>query len=97
LNQFKLITFFVIKNRSRKNRGNKMVLALQILQILSGVMLIFLVLLHAPKGAGLGSIGGAAQLFSSQQSAESSLNKITYWTAGVFLVVSLLIGLGIIK
>ncbi|MEW5819106.1 MAG: preprotein translocase subunit SecG [Cyanobacteriota bacterium] len=75
----------------------KMIFVLQILQIISGILLIFLVLLHAPKGAGLGSIGGAAQLFSSQQSAESSLNRITYWTTGVFMGISVLIGLGIIK
>lgn len=74
-----------------------MVLVLQILQVLSGVFLILLVLLHSPKGAGMGSIGGAAQLFSSQQTAESTLNKITYWTAGVFMLISFIIGLGIIK
>lgn len=74
-----------------------MVLALQIIQILSGVLLVILILLHAPKGAGLGGIGGAAQLFSSQSSAESSLNKLTYWVAGVFIAISMLIGLGIIK
>lgn len=74
-----------------------MVLALQILQAFSGILLVVLILLHAPKGGGLGGIGGASQLFSSQKSAESGLNLITHWTAGIFLFISLIIGIGIIK
>jgi preprotein translocase subunit SecG len=74
-----------------------LLLIMQILQIASGVLLIFLILLHAPKGAGLGGIGSAAQLFSSQSSAEAGLNKLTHMVAGVFLVVSMLIGLGLIQ
>ena len=74
-----------------------MVLALQILQIASGALLVGLILLHAPKGGGLGGIGGAAQLFSSQKSAEAGLNRLTYWVTGVFLVVSFIIGLGIVR
>lgn len=74
-----------------------MVTILQIFQILSGAFLIILILLHSPKGAGLGGIGGAAQLFSSQSTAESSLNTITYWVAGIFIAISIIIGLGIIK
>lgn len=74
-----------------------MLLVFQILQILSGCLLIVLILLHAPKGSGLGAIGGAAQLFSSQSSAESGLNRLTYFIAGAFLVISIVIGLGWIK
>ena len=35
-----------------------------VIQIVTGVLLILLVLLHSPKGDGLGAIGGAANLFS---------------------------------
>ena len=35
----------------------------------SAVGLIVLVLLHSPKGDGIGAIGGQAQLFSSTKSA----------------------------
>lgn len=65
---------------------------LQILQCLSAVLLIGLVLVHSPKGDGIGGIGGAAQIFSSQKGAEAALNKITGYTAGVFYVVSFILG-----
>lgn len=65
---------------------------LQILQGLSGVLLIILVLLHSPKGDGIGAIGGAAQLFASQKGAESTLNKTTAWIAGTFYASSFLLG-----
>ena len=65
---------------------------LQILQGLSAVLLIFLVLIHSPKGDGIGSIGSAAQLFSSQKGAEATLNKITMWTAGIFFASAFILG-----
>ncbi|HEY9746980.1 MAG TPA: preprotein translocase subunit SecG [Oculatellaceae cyanobacterium] len=65
---------------------------LQIVQVLSALMLIALVLIHSPKGDGIGAIGGTAQLFSSQKGAEAALNRITAWTAGVFYVVSFVLG-----
>ncbi len=65
---------------------------LQISQLASAVLMIVLVLLHSPKGDGIGGIGAAAQVFSSQKGAESSLNKITMWTAITFFVVSFILG-----
>ncbi|MBE7705858.1 MAG: preprotein translocase subunit SecG [Cyanobacteria bacterium SIG30] len=61
-------------------------------QILSAVLLIILVLLHAPKGEGIASIGSASQLFSSQKSAEDGLNKVTYIVAGIFIVTTFILG-----
>ena len=49
---------------------------LQIIWTISAVFLIFLILLHSPKGDGLGGIGGQAQLFTSTKSAEKTLNQI---------------------
>ncbi len=69
----------------------------QIVQIVSAVLLVCLVLLHSPKGDGLGAIGGAAQIFSSQKGAEAGLNKLTTIIAVVFIVVSFLLGFGLIK
>ena len=63
-----------------------------ILQIISAVLLIILVLLHSPKGDGLGGIGGAANLFSSQKSAEKGLNHVTYVLSAIFLVCSFVTG-----
>lgn len=65
---------------------------LQVLQILSAVVLIGLVLIHSPKGDGIGGIGSAAQIFSSQKGAEAALNKITAYVAGTFYVVSFVLG-----
>ena len=47
-----------------------------ILLIISAVLLIMLILAHSPKGDGIAGIGNAAQMFSSQKSAEKGLNKI---------------------
>ena len=69
----------------------------QILQMFSGLFLILLVLLHAPKGDGMAAIGGAAQLFSSHKGVEASLNKITGICAGIFIIVSILLGFGVIR
>jgi preprotein translocase subunit SecG len=51
-----------------------------------------LVLIHSPKGDGIGAIGGTAQLFASQKGAEAALNRITAWTAGIFYVASFVLG-----
>ncbi|MEM1426567.1 MAG: preprotein translocase subunit SecG [Cyanobacteria bacterium P01_H01_bin.130] len=47
--------------------------------------LVVLVLLHSPKGDGLGGIGGQAQLFSSTKSAENTLNRVTWTLAILFM------------
>jgi preprotein translocase subunit SecG len=65
---------------------------LQIIQVISSLVLIVLVLIHSPKGDGIGAIGGTAQLFASQKGAEAALNRITAWTAGIFYVASFVLG-----
>ncbi len=67
-------------------------LILQILQIVSAVVMITLVMLHSPKGDGLGAIGGAAQMFSSQKGAESTLNNVTGYAAATFFITSFILG-----
>lgn len=69
-----------------------MLTTIWIVQIITAVLLILLVLLHSPKGDGLGALGGAANLFSSQKSAEKGLNHITYVLSIVFLVCSFITG-----
>lgn len=68
-----------------------------VIQIVSALLLIILILLHSPKGEGIGGIGGASQLFSSQKSAETGLNKLTSYIAVVFIICTVLLGFGIIK
>jgi preprotein translocase subunit SecG len=57
----------------------------EIIWSLSAIGLIVLVLLHSPKGDGLGGLGGQAQLFTSTKSAETTLNRIT-WTLTVLFI-----------
>ncbi len=58
---------------------------LQGIWVFSAVGLIVLVLLHSPKGDGIGAIGGQAQLFSSTKSAETTLNRVTWTLTVLFL------------
>ncbi|MDD3237781.1 MAG: preprotein translocase subunit SecG [Candidatus Gastranaerophilales bacterium] len=69
-----------------------MITFIWIIQIISALLLIVLVLLHSPKGDGLAAIGGAANLFSSQKSAETGLNKLTMYVAITFLVTTFITG-----
>lgn len=68
-----------------------------VIQIISALLLIILILLHSPKGDGIAGIGGASQLFSSQKSAESGLNKLTGYVAAIFILCTFLLGYGIIR
>ena len=53
---------------------------------LSGIILILLVLLHSPKGDGMGGIAASgSSMFTSASSAEASLNKAT-WTVLIFFL-----------
>ena len=65
--------------------------------IISAVLLIVLILMHSPKGDGIAGIGNAAQMFSSQKSAEKGLNKLTAIIALIFVICTFLLGFGIIK
>ena len=67
------------------------------IQVLSSLLLIVLILMHSPKGDGIAGIGNAAQMFTSQKSAEKGLNKLTAIVAGIFTVCVFLLGFGIIK
>lgn len=61
---------------------------------LSAVGLIILVLLHSPKGDGIGAIGGQAQLFSSTKSAENTLNRVTWALTVIFLGLTVVLSAG---
>lgn len=67
------------------------------IQVISALLLIVLILMHSPKGDGIAGIGNAAQMFTSQKSAEKGLNKLTGIVAGIFVLCVFLLGFGIIK
>ncbi|MEM8722231.1 MAG: preprotein translocase subunit SecG [Cyanobacteria bacterium P01_G01_bin.39] len=57
----------------------------QIIWSACAFLTIVFVLLHSPKGDGLGGIGGQSQMFTSTKSAENALNRIT-WALGVAFI-----------
>lgn len=60
----------------------------------SALGLIVLVLLHSPKGDGVGAIGGQAQLFSSTKSAETTLNRVTWALTVIFMGLTVVLSAG---
>ena len=67
---------------------------LQIVWGVSAVGLILLVLLHSPKGDGLGGIGGQAQMFTSTKSAETALNRATWVLFITFISLTVVFSAG---
>lgn len=67
------------------------------IEAVSSILLIILILLHSPKGDGIGGMGGVSHVFASQKSAEKGLNKITGIVCLVFILCTFLIGFGIVK
>jgi preprotein translocase subunit SecG len=60
----------------------------------SAIFLVLLILLHSPKGDGLGGIGGQAQLFTSTKTAEKTLNQITWTLTVLFLGLTVALSAG---
>lgn len=60
----------------------------------SAFLLVILVLLHSPKGDGIGGIGGQAQLFTSAKSAEKTLNQITWTLSSIFVGLTIVLSAG---
>ncbi len=66
----------------------------RVIWALSAFLLIVLVLLHSPKGDGIGGIGGQAQLFTSSKSAEKTLNQITWTLSVIFMSLTVVLSAG---
>ena len=66
--------------------------------MLSGILLIILVLLHSPKGDGMGGLASSgSSMFSSASSAEASLNKATWTCLAIFLSLAVILSAGWLK
>ena len=70
---------------------------LLILEAILGLVMVLLILLHAPKGEGLGGIGGGATLFTGKRGAEAGLDKLTWIAAISFMFVCFLLGFGLVR
>ncbi|MEB3249527.1 MAG: preprotein translocase subunit SecG [Microcystaceae cyanobacterium] len=71
-----------------------LVAIIRIVWLISAALLIVLVLLHSPKGDGLGGIGGQAQLFTSAKSAEKTLNQVTWTLSSIFIGLTVVLSAG---
>jgi preprotein translocase subunit SecG len=72
--------------------------ALIIVQALLGIVMVALVLLHAPKGEGMGGIGGSATLFSGKRGgAEAGIDRLTWSIVGLFMVICTILGFGFVR
>ena len=61
----------------------------------SGILLILLVLLHSPKGDGMGGMAASgSSMFTSASSAEASLNKATWTVLIIFLLLAVVLSAG---
>jgi len=69
-------------------------LVVEIVWVVSALGLIVLVLLHSPKGDGLGGLGGQAQLFTSTKSAETTLNRVTWTLTALFMGLTVVLSAG---
>lgn len=63
------------------------------LQIISGIITVFFVLIKDPKSEGLGAIGSSAHSFKGvRTSADDKLDNMTWVAAIIFLLSSALLG-----
>ena len=61
----------------------------------SGILLIVLVLLHSPKGDGMGGLAASgSSMFSSASSAEATLNRVTWTCLAIFLSLAVILSAG---
>jgi preprotein translocase subunit SecG len=61
----------------------------------SGVLLIISVLLHSPKGDGMGGLAASGgSMFSSARSAEQTLNRISWTLLAIFLGLAIVLSAG---
>ncbi|MEM1280599.1 MAG: preprotein translocase subunit SecG, partial [Cyanobacteria bacterium P01_H01_bin.152] len=67
---------------------------IKVIWAVSAIGLTVLVLLHSPKGDGLGALGGQAQLFTSTKSAETTLNRVTWTLTALFMGLTVVLSAG---
>ena len=66
--------------------------------VCSGILLILLVLLHSPKGDGMGGLASSgSSMFTSASSAESTLNRATWTCLILFLALAVILSAGWLK
>jgi preprotein translocase subunit SecG len=63
--------------------------------MLTGILLIISILLHSPKGDGLGGlVSGGSGMFTSARSAEATLNRVSWTLMALFLSLAVILSAG---
>ncbi|BBL85987.1 Preprotein translocase subunit SecG (chromatophore) [Paulinella micropora] len=63
--------------------------------IISGILLVISILLHNPKGDGMGGLAASGNsMFTSASNAENTLNRISWTLIGIFLSLAVLLSGG---
>ena len=63
--------------------------------VTTGVVLVISVLLHSPKGDGMGGLAASgSSMFSSASSAEATLNRVTWTCLAIFLCLAVILSAG---
>ncbi|MEI7951178.1 MAG: preprotein translocase subunit SecG [Synechococcaceae cyanobacterium ELA182] len=68
---------------------------LSVIWMLSGVLMIISVLLHSPKGDGMGGLASSGgSMFTSARSAENTLNRISWTLLAIFIGLAVVLSAG---
>ena len=77
---------------------NPLYVAALIVEAILSIIMTGLILLHSPKGEGMGGIGGTATLFASaKRGAEAGLDRLTWGACMLFMLIALVLGFGFIR
>ncbi len=68
-----------------------------VITALLALAITILILLHQPKGEGMGGIGGSATVFTGKRGAEAGLDRVTWTFATLFLLCCVILGFGFIQ
>ena len=67
------------------------------MEIILAILMIVMILLHAPKADGMGGIGGTATVFTGKRGAEAGLDRLTWIISLMFMFICFLLGFGFIR
>ena len=68
---------------------------LSVIWMLSGILMIISVLLHSPKGDGMGGLASSGgSMFTSARSAENTLNRISWTLLAIFIGLAVVLSAG---
>jgi preprotein translocase subunit SecG len=68
---------------------------LSVIWMLSGILMIISVLLHSPKGDGMGGLASSGgSMFTSARSAENTLNRISWTLLAIFMGLAVVLSAG---